>query len=104
MIDLLIIMLVPALRFLENPGKYWYFSFAPIPALILDIAVAHTTWALIAGMPRKGEVTVSDTLERLCRDTNHPDHALFLQIALKINRAAGFAHIKACSNDYSTTP
>ena len=99
MIDLLILLLVPALRFLNNPGKYWYFSFAPIPALILDIAIAHTTWVLIAGMPRKGEVTVSDTLERLCRDTTHPDHALFLQIALKINRAAGFVHIKACSDD-----
>ena len=104
MIDLLIVLLVPALRFLDNPGKYWYFSFAPIPALILDIAIAHTTWAIVAGMPRKGEATVSDTLERLCIDTTHPDHDLFLQIALKINRAAGFAHIKACSNDYSTTP
>ena len=99
MIDLLIVLLVPALRFLNNPGKYWYFSFLPIPALVLDIAIAHTTWAIVAGMPRKGEATVSDTLERLCRDTNHPDHALFLQIALKINRAAGFVHIKACSDD-----
>jgi hypothetical protein len=94
-IDLLIMLMVPALRFLDNPrGNAWLF-WAPLPAWLIDIAIAHTTWALIAGFPRIGEVTVSDTLERLCADTEHPDHALFWQIALKINRASGLPHIKA---------
>jgi hypothetical protein len=94
MIDLLILLLVPALRFLNEPRQYWYFFWAPLPAWLIDIAIAHSTWALVAGFPRIGEVTVSDTLERLCR-TPGPDQPLFIELARKINRASGTQHIKA---------
>lgn len=95
MIDLLIILLRPALLFLNAPKKHWYFFWAPIPAYFIDVLVAHTTWAAVAGFPHIGEETVSDTLERLCNDVTHPDHELFVQLGLKINRAVGFPHIKA---------
>lgn len=95
MIAILIILLVPALRFLNDPKRYWYFFWAPLPAFAADVIAAHTTWALVAGWPRGREMTISDTLERLCQDITHQDHDLFVQIALKINRVAGFPHIKA---------
>lgn len=60
------------------------------------MVLAHTTWALVAGWPRKGEWTISHTLERLCQDHQHDDHALFVQIAKKINRVSPTRdHIKA---------
>jgi hypothetical protein len=95
MIDILIFLMRPALLFLDNPLRYWYFFPTVLPAWLADIFVAHTTWALVAGFPRIGEVTVSDTLERLCNDITNPDCLLFVEIARKINRAVGFTHIKA---------
>jgi hypothetical protein len=94
-IDLLIVLLVPALRFLKEPKKYWYYFWAPLPAYLIDVVIAHTTWALVAGFPKIGEETISDTLERLCNDIANPDFELFVQIALKINRTVGYNHIKA---------
>jgi hypothetical protein len=95
MIDLLIILLAPALKFLNEPKKFWYFFWAPLPAWFADIIITHSTWVLVAGFPHIGEVTISDTLERLCSDLEHPDHALFWQLGLKINRVAGYVHIRA---------
>ncbi len=84
MIDLLIILLKPALLCVEAK-KYWLFPIALV-AWVIDMIIAHTTWALIAGMPKSGEWTISQTLNRLCKDKTHPDHQLFIQIAKKINQ------------------
>jgi len=90
MIDLLILLLAPALRFRENPRKYWYFFWALVPAYLLDVLVAHTSFALVAGWPHPGEYTVSQMLYRLCRE---PDGDLYRQIGLKINKVSGLNHI-----------
>lgn len=97
MIFLLILLLRPAVACADNPKRYWYLAPIAIVAWFVDIIIAHTTWALVAGWPQEGEVTVSHTLERLCHPHNfrHPDYFLFRQIALKINRATNSNHIKA---------
>jgi hypothetical protein len=65
-------------------------------AWLADIVIAHTTWTLIAGFPHIGEVTISDTLERLCLDKSNPDYELFVAIAKKINAIdPQHSHIKA---------
>jgi hypothetical protein len=63
---------------------------AALVAWVLDIILAHTAWALVAGWPKKGEMTISDTLERLCKTENatHPDYLLFVEIARKVNRVS----------------
>lgn len=94
MIDLLILLLWPALQCVEG-GKWWLFPFA-IVAFVVDVVLAHTTWVLVAGFPKKNEWTVSDTLERLCLDFNNPDQELFIHIAKKINSISPSGHhIKA---------
>jgi hypothetical protein len=96
-IDLLIILLRPALLCVEG-RQYRYLPFALL-AWLVDIALAHTTWALIAGWPHRGEWTVSQTLERLCVDWNNPDVHLYRRIAQKINRTSPTgSHIKAVTN------
>ena len=97
MIDLLILLLRPAVACADNPKRYWYLAPIAILAWFVDIISAHTTWALVAGWPKAGEVTISHTLERLAHSTNSsdPDYQLYRQIALKINRATKSKHIKA---------
>lgn len=94
MIDLLIFLLRPALLCTEG-GRWWL---APVALLawVIDVILAHTTWALVAGWPRRNEWTISHTLERLCMKFDHPDHGLFVAIAKKINRISPTrSHIKA---------
>ena len=94
MIDLLIILLRPALLCVE--AKQYRYAPIAIIAWVIDMVLAHTTWALIAGWPKRGEWTISHTLERLCQDYQHDDHALFVQVAKKINRVSPTRdHIKA---------
>lgn len=96
MIDLLIILLTPALKAVEGGSKNPLYWLCAVVAFLVDIAIAHTSWALVAGWPKKGEWTVSDTLERLCLEFDSADHHLFVQIAKRINRASPTgAHIKA---------
>lgn len=90
MIDLLILLLVPALRFLDAPRKYWFYGWAVLPAYLLDVAIAHTSFALVAGRPQSGEYTVSQMLPRLSLGE---DGELYRQIALKINKASGLNHV-----------
>ena len=93
MIDLLIILLKPALLAAEG-GVRWLLPVTFV-AWLLDVLIAHTTWALIAGWPRRGEWTVSQTLERLCV-TPGPDQALYVELARRINRISPSGrHIKA---------
>lgn len=80
MIDLLILLLKPALLWESNKLKYWYLTPVALVAFIADVVAAHTTWALIAGKPKKGEWTISKTLERL----QHED-AFYKELARKIN-------------------
>jgi len=98
MIDLLIILLKPALLCTEAK-KYQYFPFALV-AWVVDMIIAHTSWALIAGRPQKSEWTISQTLERLCNpsNSNHPDFKLFVAIGEKINKVSPTKnHIKILS-------
>ena len=95
MIDILILLLKPALLWESDKLKYWYLTPVALVAWIADMIAAHTVWALTAGWPKRGEWTISHTLERLCDQWAHPDCLLFIQISKKINRVAGHAHIKA---------
>lgn len=95
MIDVLILLLKPALLWESNPKKYWYLTPVVAVAAIADILAAHSAWVAIGGWPRKGEWTISHTLERLCK-TLSTDQLLFIQIAKKINRMSPTGrHIKA---------
>ena len=95
MIDILILLLKPSLLWESDPRRYWYLTPVVLVAVIADIIAAHSAWAAIAGWPRKGEWTISHTLERLCV-TAGEDQMLYISIARKINRLApGGRHIKA---------
>ena len=94
MIFLFLILLKPALQCVDG-GKWWHF-WAVLPAYLLDVFIAHTTWALVFGRPERGEWTISHTLERLVRDTQHPRHALAVALAREINAVSPSGkHIKA---------
>lgn len=93
---LLLKLLPGALRYTDG-GERQFILHAAI-ALVLDVIVAHTTFAVIAGRPAKGEVTVSQMLERLCHPSNSmdPNHALYWELSLYINRLIPTKrHIKA---------
>lgn len=95
MIDLLILLLVPALKAVDGGSRNPLHILAALVAWPLDILIAHTTWAAVAGFPREGEWTVSHTLERLCI-ADGPDKQLFIELAKSINRASPHGrHIKA---------
>lgn len=99
MIDLLILLLAPALRYVEDEGTPWWrmdLAALAIIAWVADISITHTTWALAFGWPKPYELTISHTLERLCKDKQHPDYELLVQIAKKINRVSPTRnHIRA---------
>lgn len=95
MIDLLVILLKPALLWESNPWRYWYLTPVTLVAWVVDVAIAHTTWALMYGWPKPYEMTISHTLERLCK-TPGPDQQFLIEIAKKINRESPSGnHIKA---------
>lgn len=97
MIFLFLLLLKPALECVEG-GKWWHF-WAVLPAYVLDLLIAHTTWALVFGWPKSYELTISHTLERLVRDTRHPRHALAVAIAREINAVSPTGkHIKAAQH------
>jgi len=94
-IDILIILLVPALKAVEGGSKNPLHWLAAIVAWVVDIIIAHTTWAFITGWPQKGEWTVSHTLERLCT-TPSKDLPLYYALDRKINRVSPTGrHIKS---------
>lgn len=99
MIDLLLLLLVPALRYIEDERTPWWrldLAVIAIVAWVLDIIIAHTTWAAAFGWPKPYELTISHTLERLCKEKEHPDYELFIQLAKKINRVSPtHDHIRA---------
>lgn len=96
MTELLCLLLKPALYGVSDPKRYWYLIPFTLLAWLVDAILAHTGWVLLAGWPQGREVTISDTLERLCADKSHPDYALFVEIARKINRVCPtHDHIKS---------
>lgn len=91
---LLLLLLPGALRYTDG-GDRQFVLLAAI-ALVLDVIVAHTTFAAIAGWPKRDEWTVSQMLERLCREFDHRDLLLFVALARHINRISPTKdHIKA---------
>lgn len=96
MTELLCLLLKPALYGVSDPRRYWYLVPVVIVAWFVDVILAHTGWALIAGWPQRNEWTISDTLERLCREFTNPDQFLYIEIAKKINRVSPTGdHIKS---------
>jgi len=95
-IELLCILLRPALLWDSNRVRYWYLTPVALVAFIIDVLLCHTSWVILAGWPQRKEWTISQTLERMCWDFQHPDHLLFVAIARKINRIDPLhRHIKA---------
>ena len=95
MIDLLLILLKPALKATDAGSRNPIHILAALVAFPLDIILAHTTWALVAGWPREGEWTISHTLERLCVVPG-VDQQFFIELGKKINRVSPTGdHIKA---------
>jgi len=84
MLDILLVLLRPALLYLED-GQRRYFFHAMLAALA-DIIIAHTTWAYLYGWPKENEWTISHTLARLSKDKHHPDYLFFRELVKKINR------------------
>ena len=99
MIDLLILLLAPALRYIEDKETPWWrldLAALAIVAWWVDVFIAHTTWRAMTGPLLPTEWTISHTLERLCKEKEHPDYELFIQIAKKINRVSPtHDHIRA---------
>jgi hypothetical protein len=92
-----LVLLPYALKAADAKSRNPLHIVAAVVAWLLDILLAHTAWALVAGWPREGEVTISQTLGRLCSPENadHPDYWLFVEIAKKINRVSPTgAHIR----------
>jgi len=96
MIDLLCLLLYPALVGLSNPKKNWYLLPVTILAWIVDFVANFTTISILVGsLPKGGEWTFSQRLERLCKETG-PDQQLFIEISKKLNRVDPLhQHIKA---------
>lgn len=97
MIDLLLLCLPQALAYVGNtPAKRWWGFVPTLAGYFVDRSIAHFYMPKLVGRgPNSNERTVSDMLENLCVQEDHPDRQLLLQIALKINRVAGYAHIKS---------
>jgi hypothetical protein len=83
----LIKYLSESLLFISNPKKYWYYAPKAIAAYFSDRYAANYVFNHIAGRkPQNGEKTISDMLENLCCETDHPDHKFFWEMSLMINR------------------
>jgi len=86
MIDLLCLLLYPALLGLSNPKKYWFFIPITLLAWIVDFIANYTIISiLIMAFPKQGEYTFSQRLGRLVKESG-PDQQLFVEIAKKLNR------------------
>lgn len=96
MIALFLLLLRPALLCVDGGSRKPHHIAAAIVAFVLDLIIANTTWRLIAGPLQGSERTISDSLERLCKDVNNPDWALYYSLARRINRESPTGkHIKA---------
>lgn len=95
MIFLFLLLLRPALLCVEGGSRKPHHVAAALVAWVLDLIIARTTWRLVAGPLQGSERTISDSLERLCKDINNPDWALYYSLARRINRLSPTGnHIK----------
>lgn len=85
MIDIIVLFLRPALMAVDGKSRNPLHWLAALTVLLLDVIVAHTIWALIAGFPKRGEWTISATLERLCIEEGKR-RQFFVELAKEINR------------------
>lgn len=91
----LIALLHPALMCVDGGSRKPAHVAAALLAWVADLVAARTTWLALAGGRRPGEKTISDMLERLVYDTQHPNHLQFVAIARYINRVSPtHEHIK----------
>lgn len=96
MIFIFLWLLAPALRALEGGSKNPLDWLALLIAAPLDVFIAHTTWALVFGWPKRGEWTISHTLERIVSEHKHPRWLLAAAVAQEINEESPTGkHIKA---------
>lgn len=96
MIFLFLLLLRPALLCVDGGSRKPHHVAAALVAWVLDLLIARTTWRLFAGPLQGSERTISDSLERLCKDINNPDWALYYSLARRINRLSPTGnHIKA---------
>lgn len=93
---ILALVLRPALARVDGTSRRWRDSGAALVGLVADLVAARTVWPKFAGPMQPGERTISDSLERLCKDVNNPDWALYYALSRRINRASPTGkHIKA---------
>ena len=93
MIDLLILLLRPALRYVEGGEKK--FVLIALVAWIVDVVIAHTTFRAVAGKPLKTEWTVSDVVQRIANDDTHTEQLFFIELAKFLNKQSPTGkHIK----------
>ena len=97
MTDLLLILLVPMMRFLNDPAGKWYLFPLALCGVIADICMNNFTIPIFLDKAWFEEWTFSTRLERLCSEaTIDPGRkAFYIAIALQVNRVAGFTHIQA---------
>lgn len=102
MIDLLILLLRPALRYVEGGEKR--FILIALFAWIVDVTIAHTTFRAVAGKPLKTEWTVSDVVQRIANDNTHEDQLFFIELAKFLNKQSPTGkHIKLWTQHVLTT-
>jgi len=97
MTDLLLILLVPMMRFLNDPKGRWYLFPLALLGFCADILMNNFTIPIFLDKAWFEEWTFSTRLERLCSsETIDPGRKMFyIAIALEVNRVAGFTHIQA---------
>ena len=97
MTDLLLLCLRPMMWVVVNPRRNWYWIPVALIGFIADILMNNTTIPLFLDKAFFEEWTFSTRLERLCGPDTPPgpEKDFYIQIALKVNRVAGFPHIQA---------
>lgn len=88
---LLVVLLKPALRYVDDKSTPWWrldLAACALVAWVADVIAAHTLWALVFGWPEPHEITISHTLKRLWKDKDHPRHALAYAIAVEIEKVS----------------
>lgn len=73
-------VLAPALQCVDGGRRAPGFLLAAVVGAVLDVIVARTTFAVIFGWPRWKEVTVSNALQRIVNEGDHPllDWAVYI--------------------------
>ena len=67
---ILIAVLRPALMAVDGGSREPKHIAAAVVGFVVDLVTRYTLWLLFAGLPRRGEWTISDTLERLADPLN----------------------------------